>query len=154
MENMIEIADSQRGLLWILFAVLVLAVFFWNLYRRERKKILKVESSVEEEKRFYRIFAENVQNCFIYLEKDKFTVRYVSPNFEKMTGIGADELRSDLNILRELIGHTERRLLKEQLGKWNPTKPYIQEVSYQKRGSEETRRVKISLQELEEGGIF
>lgn len=37
MENMIEIADSQRGLLWILFAVLVLAVFFWNLYRRERK---------------------------------------------------------------------------------------------------------------------
>lgn len=28
MENMIEIADSQRGLLWILFAVLVLAVFF------------------------------------------------------------------------------------------------------------------------------
>lgn len=154
MENMIEIADSQRGLLWILFAVLVLAVFFWNLYRRERKKILKVESSVEEEKRFYRIFAENVQNCFIYLEKDKFTVRYVSPNFEKMTGIGADELRSDLNILRELIGHTERRLLKEQLGKWNPTKPYIQEVSYQKRGSEETRRVKISLQELEEGGYL
>lgn len=154
MENMIEIADSQRGLLWILFAVLVLAVFFWNLYRRERKKILKVESSVEEEKQFYRIFAENVQNCFIYLEKDKFTVRYVSPNFEKMTGIGADELRSDLNILRELIGHTERRLLKEQLGKWNPTKPYIQEVSYQKRGSEETRRVKISLQELEEGGYL
>lgn len=154
MENMIEIADSQRGLLWILFAVLVLAVFFWNLYRRERKKILKVESSVEEEKRFYRIFAENVQNCFIYLEKDKFTVRYVSPNFEKMTGIGADELRSDLNILRELIGHTERRLLKEQLGKWNPTKPYIQEVSYQKRGSEETCRVKISLQELEEGGYL
>lgn len=154
MENMIEIADSQRGLLWILFAVLVLAVFFWNLYRRERKKILKVESSVEEEKQFYRIFAENVQNCFIYLEKDKFTVRYVSPNFEKMTGIGADELRSDLNILGELIGHTERRLLKEQLGKWNPTKPYIQEVSYQKRGSEETRRVKISLQELEEGGYL
>ena len=154
MENMIEIADSQRGLLWILFAVLVLAVFFWNLYRRERKKILKVESSVEEEKQFYRIFAENVQNCFIYLEKDKFTVRYVSPNFEKMTGIGADELRSDLNILRELIGHTERRLLKEQLGKWNPTKPYIQEVSYQKRGSEEIRRVKISLQELEEGGYL
>lgn len=115
---------------------------------------MKVESSVEEEKRFYRIFAENVQNCFIYLEKDKFTVRYVSPNFEKMTGIGADELRSDLNILRELIGHTERRLLKEQLGKWNPTKPYIQEVSYQKRGSEETRRVKISLQELEEGGYL
>ena len=154
MENMIKIADSQRGLLWILFAVLVLAVFFWNLYRRERKKILKVESSVEEEKQFYRIFAENVQNCFIYLEKDKSTVRYVSPNFEKMTGIGADELRSDLNILRELIGHTERRLLKEQLGKWNPTKPYIQEVSYQKRGSEETRRVKISLQELEEGGYL
>ena len=154
MENMIEIADSQRGLLWILFAVLVLAVFLGNLYRRERKKILKVESSVEEEKQFYRIFAENVQNCFIYLEKDKFTVRYVSPNFEKMTGIGADELRSDLNILRELIGHTERRLLKEQLGKWNPTKPYIQEVSYQKRGSEETRRVKISLQELEEGGYL
>lgn len=154
MENMIKIADSQRGLLWILFAVLVLAAFFWNLYRRERKKILKVESSVEEEKQFYRIFAENVQNCFIYLEKDKSTVRYVSPNFEKMTGIGADELRSDLNILRELIGHTERRLLKEQLGKWNPTKPYIQEVSYQKRGSEETRRVKISLQELEEGGYL
>ena len=154
MENMIKIADSQRGLLWILFAVLVLAAFFWNLYRRERKKILKVESSVEEEKQFYRIFAENVQNCFIYLEKDKSTVRYVSPNFEKMTGIGADELRSDLYILRELIGHTERRLLKEQLGKWNPTKPYIQEVSYQKRGSEETRRVKISLQELEEGGYL
>ena len=154
MENMIKIADSQRGLLWILFAVLVLAAFFWNLYRRERKKILKVESSVEEEKQFYRIFAENVQNCFIYLEKDKSTVRYISPNFEKMTGIGADELRSDLNILRELIGHTERRLLKEQLGKWNPTKPYIQEVSYQKRGSEETRRVKISLQELEEGGYL
>ena len=154
MENMMEIADSQRGLLWILFAVLVLATFFWNLYRRERKKILKVESSVEEEKQFYRIFAENVQNCFIYLEKDKSTVRYVSPNFEKMTGIGADELRSDLNILRELIGHTERRLLKEQLGKWNPTKPYIQEVSYQKRGSEEPRRVKISLQELEEGGYL
>ena len=154
MENMIKIADSQRGLLWILFAVLVLAAFFWNLYRRERKKILKVESSVEEEKQFYRIFAENVQNCFIYLEKDKSTVRYVSPNFEKMTGIGADELRSDLNILRELIGHTERRLLKEQLGKWNPTKPYIQEVSYQKRGSEEPRRVKISLQELEEGGYL
>ena len=43
MENMIKIADSQRGLLWILFAVLVIAAFFWNLYRRERKKILKVD---------------------------------------------------------------------------------------------------------------
>ena len=38
MENMIEIADSQRGLLWILFAVLVLAVFFGICIEEKERK--------------------------------------------------------------------------------------------------------------------
>ena len=154
MADIIEIIDRQGIVLWILFAVLVLAAIFWNLYRRERKKRLKAEDSVQAEQQFHRIFAENALSTFIYLEKDKFTVRYVSPNFERMTGIGEDELKCDLSIMKELLGRTERRLVKEQLRKWNPTIPYIQEVNYCKRGSEESHRAKISLQKLEEGGYL
>ena len=154
MAYIVKIMDRAGILLWILFGVLVLAALFWNLYRREKKKTLKIKKSVEADQQFYRAFAENILSCFIYLEKDKFTVRYISPNFCEMTGIGEDELRCDLNVLGELVGHTERRMLRDQLGKWNPERPYIQEVSYHKRGSEESYRVKVSLQELEKGGYL
>lgn len=77
---------GDKGLLFLVFAALAAMICCWNLYRQEKRKEKKLEVSVQGEREFYQAFIRNQTECYLYLQKSSQRLRYVSPNFEKMTG--------------------------------------------------------------------
>ena len=139
MEKLLIYADNNRILFIMLLAAAILAVVFWNLYRRERKRAERVQSSVADEREFYKTFSEVKSDAYLIVDRKNLQVAYVSPNFEKLTGISEEHFRADIMSAKKLLSHSSFRKISEQIRNWNKTDELSLEAEYHRNGDEEKR---------------
>ena len=84
--------EEQTLLLGILFATLLLAVFFWCLYRSERQRRKNAEKLVRGGELFQQAYGSNQKECYLYLDAADLRVRHSSENLEAMTGLTCSTL--------------------------------------------------------------
>ena len=146
MKEILKYAQNNIILLMLLLLTLILSAVLWNLYIREKRKAYRTEQSVRAEREFYQIFAEAKTDAFIILEKKDFVIRYISPNFEVLTGISAEYFQADLMVLKKLLSHSSFRRVREQLKNWNQEETLFMETAYHKAGEDKKRfgRIQIS----------
>ena len=139
MEKLLIYADNNRILFIMLLAAAILAVVFWNLYRRERKRAERVQNYVADEREFYKTFSEVKSDAYLIVDRKNLQVAYVSPNFEKLTGISEEHFRADIMSAKKLLSHSSFRKVSEQIRNWNKTDELSLEAEYHRNGDEEER---------------
>lgn len=141
---------GDKGLLFLLFAALAATVGCWNLYRSEKRKEKKLAESVQGEREFYQAFIRNQTECYLYLRKSDQRVLYISPNFEKLTGISEKMMKEDPESLKELLDHSMRRSVGEALAGWDHREMFRMEVDFQLEGSAEKGRAAVFISDVDE----
>ena len=150
-----DYVENCEILLWILLVAIILAVYFFNKYQREKKKSEKVQKDMQEEQRFYQTFSEDGESCYLYLRKKDLKILYISDNFEKFTGISNASVCEDLEVLKDLVERkTSRDFLKDLKG-WTEEEPFVQEVLYQRLGESHARAGRVMIESVpEKNGYF
>ncbi len=128
--------------LWILLIVIVLLIVVWNLYMKERRITKKAVKSIDNERKFYKTFVGKDENFYVYINNE-MRVLYVSPNFEKMTGIADDRIYVDIEVLKNLVSGKKAREITEKVKKWDKTTNLEIEVEYFPQTTKETRYAKV-----------
>lgn len=146
MDKIIHYAEQNFFLLTCLFAAVVAAVVMWNLYRREKRKTELVQKKIAGERRFYKAFSKQQEDGFLFVRKEDLEVLYVSPNFESMTGISEEYLKTDLEALKQLVSANVARRMLGKLSDWNQEEKLEMETDYQRiNGDGVMRRAKVHL---------
>ena len=135
-------------MLWLLLAVMVLAVIFWNLYRREKKKTKVALEEIERERQFYKAYAEEGNSTYLYVRKSDLRVVYVSPNFEKMTGIAKRRIYADVQVLANLVDFQLNRNIRKKLEVWDKEQELQMEMKYHVAGMEQKRYARVTVNPL------
>ena len=143
--------EEQTLLLGILFATLLLAVFFWCLYCSERRKRRKAEEQIEGEQCFYRAYAGNETECYLYLDAADLRVRYSGDNLEKMTGITPERLSVDVEVAAGLVSVPEKRRIYRTLSEWNREESLTIETPYHRWEETQERHARIRIACAAEG---
>lgn len=146
MDRMLNYIDQHMAPLCLLFCSMVFAAVCLLLYLRERSRGAKTEALVLGERGFYRSFAVNRQDFFMLVEKDDLHIHYISPNFEALTGIDAERVYADLEVLKALVEpKTARNVLKE-LKAWDQTRELKLEFGYKAYGRKRERHGCVSIE--------
>ena len=138
----------------LLLMALLLSVVLWNLYIREKRKTAREVHSVSDERKFYQIFSEVKTDAFIVVEKKDLLIRYISPNFEALTGVPAEYFQADIMILKKLLTHSSFRKIREQLKNWNQESPLSMETEYHRDGEDKNRFGRIQISETRDKTSF
>lgn len=139
---------------WLLLAALVAVAVLWNLYLKEKKKASEVRGKTQGAKVFYTAFEEEKGGFYVYIAKEGRKVVYISPNFEKMTGLEEELLLADLDVLKELVSPQMRRKLQKEIDAWDKKGILTLETPYQRLHSETKRYARIRITETEEGHLL
>ena len=145
MEKLLIYADNNRILFILLLAAAILAAVFWNLYRRQKRKADRIQDSAADERRFYQTFSEVKSDAYLIVDRKNLQVQYVSPNFEKLTGISEEHFRADIMSAKKLLSHSSFRKISEQIRNWNKTDALSLEAEYHRSGDEEKRFGKLQI---------
>ncbi len=140
MGMILEYIDYHLLPLALLLAAIIFSIGCLRLYLREKDQTRRMESSVAGERGFFRSFSVNGRDFFILIRKSDLRILYVSPNFEEMTGIDADMVRADIEVLRSMVSPKTARYVVEQLKNWNGEQELKLEVDYSIAGCEQTRQ--------------
>lgn len=154
MRTILDYMDRHMILLFLLLVAVVFAVFSLGLYQRERKRAKAIEASVSGERRFYQSFAANRQEFFLLIRKSDLHILYISPNFEQITGIDAERMRSDLEVLRNIVNKKTARNVIKQLKDWDKAQELKVELDYQRVGQDQTAHGCASIRPDEESGCY
>ena len=149
-----EYMEHNWILLSILLAVLVLAVCFWNLYRRQKHRSRKLLEDVAEERNFYRDFSETEESCYLSVRSSDMKVLFVSSNFEQMTGVSQESLCADLDVVRELIDGSRLRRLSSDLKNWNHETSYLTELPYHKKNDSSQKMAELLIHPQNQDGHY
>ena len=125
--------------LFLLLAAMVFAIFCLGLYVRERDRMRKIKASVAAERKFYGSFAANRRDFFLLIRQNDLRIMYISPNFEKMTGIDAELLSSDIEVLKKIVSPKTAREVMRRLEGWNKTEELKLEFDYRVSGQDVMR---------------
>ena len=136
---------TNRGILTVLLIVLVLMVWFWVLYRREKKKTERKIRSVRKEQQFYKVLSEEGTVCYAYFRRKDLRVEYVSPYFETFTGISVNEFYTDPEVVAALFDRRTVRDFKKSLGEWDENEPLTTEAVCQMRESDVKKAVHLMI---------
>lgn len=139
---------------WLLLAALVGMAVLWNLYLQEKRKTAKAGEKAKGAKVFNRAFEEEKGGFYVYIEKEGRKVSYISPNFEKMTGLEEELLRADLDVLKELVSPQMRRKLQKEVDAWDKKGVLTLEAPYHRLNSETKKYARIRITETEEGYLL
>ena len=121
MNGFVNYMEENAVLLLLLFVALVGVIVLWCLYQTEKKKEKHTAAKTAGEEQFYRAFAENEKEAFFFVSNGKQELLYVSPNFERLTGVSEELFRADLEVLRKLISTKKSREITRKLEQWNGT---------------------------------
>ena len=152
--NFWEYIESNWIWLGVLLAVLVLAVCFWNLYRRQKRLTERALESIRAERDFYQDFSETEESCYLSVRSSDMRVLYASPNFKTMTGISGEEICADLDVLQELLNSTRARRLSEKISGWNQKQRFREELPYHHRDQKEQRMAELLICPENERGQY
>lgn len=139
---------------WLLLAALIAVAVLWNLYLQERRKTAKVRRKAKGTKAFHRAFEEEKSGFYIYIEKEERKIDYISPNFEKMTGLEEERLMADLEVLTELVSPQMRRKMQKEIDQWNKKGILKLETAYHRLHSETEKHARIRITETENGYLL
>ena len=150
---MLRYVENREPILWLLLAVIVVAIYFFCKYQNEKRKTKKMILDIKEERHFYQIFSEYGENGYLYLNKSDLSVLFVSENFKRLTGLTANEIDGDLEILKELVDRKTARDFLTELKNWDQQDRFLTEIFYKKKGTTNTRvaRILIETDRTEEG---
>lgn len=151
MERILRYAEENTLILFILFVVMVMAVFFWNLYQKEKKKEKKLEGRIRGERSFYRAYEKERKNAYLFIQEESLNVLYVSPNFKRLTGISETQIKENLESVRDLVNHSAARDLRKAAEEWNREAPLICELDFIPAGTEKKHRGKVSVTVADKG---
>ena len=141
---------KEREVSFLFFLLLVLLVIIlWNLYKKEKRRAEAAELSVSGERKFYRAFVKERKDFFIYIRKEDLRILYISPNFQKITGITSKMMYADIEILNTLYTHKTRRQIQNQIAQWDQTGPLEFECDYKRRAEDEEKRADITIEQTE-----
>ena len=149
MNGFVNYMEENAVLLLLLFVALVGVIVLWCLYQTEKKKEKHAEAKTAGEEQFYRAFAENEKEAFFFVSKGKQELLYVSPNFERLTGVSEELFRADLEVLRKLISTKKSREITRKMEQWNGTDRLEIEADYHRLGEEQMLRAKLELYNVE-----
>ena len=149
-----EYMEHNWILLSILLAALVLAVCFWNLYRRQKRRSRKLLEDVAEERNFYRDFSETEESCYLSVRSSDMKVLFVSSNFEQMTGVSQESLCADLDVVRELIDGSRLRRLSSDLQSWSHETSYLTELPYHKKNDSSQKMAELLIHPQNQDGHY
>lgn len=119
--------SSQIFVFLILSAILVLAAFVM-LMRRNRKNVMEKELEIKYREQLFSILANNTENVYVMFTTDGYVVEYVSPNVERVLGIGAKEVKNSIQALASKIDGSEKNLYYDDLEKMQPGSSLEREV--------------------------
>ena len=92
-----------RTMLMISGVMVCIAAFFINLIvEKGRKSLQKKDAEILYRDELFQKLSMNVDDVFLMLDAKSYRADYVSPNAEKLLGIGAGEIRKDIRILGKL----------------------------------------------------
>lgn len=97
------IINSSRILLSMaLIALFVISVFTFFMWRT-RRDFMEMDNEIEYQEQLFNIFStylsKNTDDAYLMVKKEKRSIEYASPNFERVLGISEDDALSDLKIL-------------------------------------------------------
>ena len=96
-----------RTMLMISGVMVCIAAFFINLIvEKGRKSLQKKDAEILYRDELFQKLSMNVDDVFLMLDAKTYRADYVSPNAEKLLGIGAGEIRKDIRVLGKL--HPEK----------------------------------------------
>lgn len=139
---------------WLLLAALVAVAVLWNLYLKEKKKATEVRGKTQRAKAFYEAFEEEKSGFYVYIANEGRKVCYISPNFEKMTGLEEELLAADLDVLKELVSPQMRRKLQKEIDAWDKKGLLTLETPYHRLHSETKKYARIRITETQEGHLL
>ncbi len=151
MNKVLGYAEENTLLLFILFSVMVMAAVFWNLYRREKRKEKKLEGRIQSERSFYRAYEKERKNAYLLIQEQTLDVLYVSPNFKRITGIREEQIKENLEVVRNLVGHSTARDFRKKLEEWNQEESLACELNFIPAGTEEIHRGLFTVTTAEKG---
>ena len=125
---MLRYVENREPILWLLLAVIVVAIYFFCKYQNEKRKTKKMILDIKEERHFYQIFSEYGENGYLYLNKSDLSVLFVSENFKRLTGLTANEIDGDLEILKELVDRKTARDFLTELKVWDQQDRFLTEI--------------------------
>ncbi len=151
MERILRYAEENTMILFILFVVMVMAVVFWNLYQKEKKKEKRLEGRIRGERSFYRAYEKERKNAYLFIQEESLKVLYVSPNFKRLTGISETQIKENLESVRNLVNHSTARDFRKAAEEWDRETPLICELDFVPAGTEKKHRGKVSVTVADKG---
>ena len=92
-----------RTMLMISGVMVCIAAFFINLIvEKGRKNLQKKDTEILYRDELFQKLSMNVDDVFLMLDAKTYRADYVSPNAEKLLGIGAGEICKDIRVLGKL----------------------------------------------------
>ena len=92
-----------RTMLMISGVMVCIAAFFINLIvEKGRKSLQKKDAEILYRDELFQKLSMNVDDVFLMLDAKTYRADYVSPNAEKLLGIGAGEICKDIRVLGKL----------------------------------------------------
>ena len=143
---MLRYVENREPILWLLLAVIVVAIYFFCKYQNEKRKAKKTIQNIKDERHFYQIFSEYGENGYLYLKRSDLSVLYVSDNFKRLTGFTRNEISADLEILKELTDRKTARDFLAELKAWDQEERFQTELLYKKRGTTIRRAARILIE--------
>ncbi len=134
MGMILEYMDYHLLPLSLLFAAILFSVCCLGLYLRERSRAGRIEALAAGERKFFKSFAVNRRDFFLLIRRSDLKVLYISPNFQEMTGIEAELVCADIEVLKSLVSPKTARNILEQLGNWDGEQELRLEFDYQMAG--------------------
>lgn len=136
MGMILEYIDYHLLPLSLLLAAIIFAVCCLGLYLGERRRARRIESEAAGERRFFGAFSVNRQEFFLLVRKRDLRIVYISPNFEEMTGINAELVCADIEVLKRLVSANTARNIVEQLKDWDGEQELKLEFDYRMPGAD------------------
>ncbi len=130
MGMILDYIDYHLLPLALLLGAIFLAICCFGLYLRERERAKRIEASVAGERGFFRSFSANRRDFFLIIRRSDLRVLYISPNFEEMTGIKADRVCADIEVLRDMVSTKTARDIAGRLKNWNGKEELKLEFDY------------------------
>ena len=154
MNAILEYTENNLIYMIVLLGVMILAVVFWNLYRKEKKAARKAEEALQGGNKFLKSYRNSQKTVYVFISEKEFNVLYATPNLEVVTGILPEDLKTDVQLLNRLVPRKEMRVIERKLEKWNRHEKFSSEMNYHKDGEKEMHRGKALVQYCPKDGGY
>lgn len=95
--------QSVTSIIFIAFFVIICTAELCYLVYRRKKAIQSKDVEIRYREKLFGMLTSNVDDIFVMFSADDFTVEYVSPNTERLLGVGMEEVKKDLRVLYAAI---------------------------------------------------